>query len=406
MNIENFGKDNETINNINYDANASFESNTRVNTSMMVESLTNIINNAVNDVKQTNSAEASSFSSATNTISINNMTGKNFNLIGVNQNADAKATVDVDAEQKNVSTIVNAMESSIQKQITKESNISNIINEINDDNQKALQASIDAIPPIPNVPKPAANDHISSLFGVGNKTTNNINTTYESSVKKMLNIDDSFKVSDNNNIKNDLFNYITNANYAKCQADANAMNQIALNNMQIAGDVNIRSIQQTSKAETNLKCAFTQTNISNIANKIVNQISTTINNLYKGIQNKSVDPSKYDFLHNLGAAISDKAIGASGINPHGTQLSDTQTQEQSKQAEEQSKQAAEQSKQAAEQSKQAAEQKQLEQQKQVEQQNQSNQLNQLSNTNIIIYIFVGIIVLLLIIMLIFIMTKK
>ena len=389
--IENFRNGDKTINNINYTASASFESNSRVNTSMMVDSLTNIINNSLNDVKQSNGAEALALGFATNTIGINDFTAKNFNFTGIKQDAHAIVNADVTVQQKNVSTIVNEMENSIQKNITKESNISNTINQINDDNQQALQESINAIPPIPNVPKPAASDHISNFFGIGNTTTNNISATYESSVKKMLEIDDSFTVSDNNNIKNDLLNYITTANYATCQTDATARNLTELINIEVEEDANI-SIEQISKAETNLKCAFNQTNISKIANKIVTQISTTINNLYEGIK-KNPTPAKYDFLHHLGAAISDKVISASGTIPSTNQFSEQPNTELSEQPNQQNQQ---------------NQQNQPNQPNQLNQQNQQNQPNQSTQptNNTMIYIFVGIIIIIFVILILIFMMKK
>lgn len=312
--IENFGNGNKIINNIDYSASASFESNDRVNTSMMVESLTSVINNAVNDVKQNNLAEASALSAATNNLSVMGLTAKTFLLSNVTQVAETNVIETVSVEQKNVATIINTMDTSIQQQITKESNISDTINEINKNNQEALQASLDAIPPVPNVPKQDARKHVNSFFGGGNKTTNNIDVDYESSVKKMLDIDDSVKISENSNTKNELFNTITSANYSNCQINALAKNAITLLQIDAQETATITNISQTSKADVNLKCAFSQTNITNIANKMVTQISSTINNLYKGIQSKP-DSTKYDFLHNLGAAISDQVISASGKVP-------------------------------------------------------------------------------------------
>jgi hypothetical protein len=72
----------------------------------------------------------------------------------------------------------------------------------------------------------------------------------------------------------------------------------------------VTNLNQTAQIDTNLNCAFSQKNISNLSNKIVNQISKTINNLYKAIATKP-DPKKYEFLHNLSAAASDRVIGAS-----------------------------------------------------------------------------------------------
>jgi hypothetical protein len=322
--IENFGIGNRTTNNINYSANASFESNDRVNTSMMVESIKSVVNNAVNNIKQNNSAQAAALGSAVNTLSLIGVSAKNVIIRNIKQNAEANVDVKMDAAQSNISTIVNSMDTSIQTQITKESDISTTINQINKSNQDALQASIDAIPPIPNVPKLNAMDQVNKFFGMGNTTTNNIDVNYESNIKKMLDIDDSIKISDSSNTKNELVNIVVNTNYGTCEANAIAQNIVQLYNTSVEDNILIDDVSQSARANINLSCAFNQSNINNISNKIVSHISTTINNLYKSIKDKP-DPKKYDFLHHLGAAISDKIIGASQVPSSNNSLTPTQS---------------------------------------------------------------------------------
>jgi hypothetical protein len=312
--LEKFGMGNKTVNNIKYDASASFESNDRVNTSMMVDALVSIINSAVNDVKQSNSAEAAALASASNVLSLNGITGKNLVIKNVVQNANADVTANIELAQKNVSTIINTMETSIVKNITKQSDVSNVINEINRSNETTLQAALDKIPSVPQVKKPTAGDIVNNFFGSGNTTKNNIKVEFETDIKKMLEIDDSFKISDDSNINNELVNTIGSTNYSNCEAEAAIANALALTNVNV-DNIIIDTISQTGKADLNLNCTFNQSNVSKLANKIVSQISSTVNNLYKGIEGKP-DPSKYELLHHLGASLSDKIIGAGGKVPN------------------------------------------------------------------------------------------
>ena len=388
--VENFGFANKTVNNIDYSASASFETNESVNTSMMVESLKNIINSAVNDVKQNNTAQAAALASAVNSLSFVGVNAKNIILKNITQVAEANVDAQVDAVQTNISSIVNTMETSIQDQITKNSNVSDVIKQINEDNLRALQATIDALPPVPNVPKKSAGDHINNFFGSGNKTTNNINVDYENNVKKMLQIDDSFKVSDNSNLRNELTNTVTSASYAECEAKANLNNAIALFNGN-AENIVVDTLTQEGIADLNLRCAFNQTNISNISNKIVSQISTTINNLYKGIQ-ANPDPKKSEFLHYLGGAISDKIIGASGAIPPNYTVTGSITQPNNQTQGNQQQQ------------QQPSNQQQQQQQQQPSNQQTDNQ--QQTSNNMMIYGVIGIIVFLFLIIIIFILVKK
>jgi hypothetical protein len=392
---------NTTTNNIDYSASASFESNTRVNKSMMVESLTKIMNNAVNDVKQQNTAQAAALASAINTIAIMGGSAKNIIIKNITQNADANIDATIDTAQSNVSSIINTMVNSIEKQIIKEDNISDIINEIENANQENLQIAIDSIPPVPNIPTIPSKEHMKKLSGFGNKTTNNIDVDYENNIKKMLEIEDSFKVSDNNNLTNELVNTVVNTNYTNCQADIIAQNTIAVINQKVEENIIIDNVTQIGKANINLNCAFNQTNISNISNKIVNQISTTINNLYKGIQTNPT-PEKYEFLHFLGAAVADKIVNAgNNTQPNSTQPNTQPNTQQNNNQPNNNQQNNNQPN-----NNQQNNNQQNNNQQNNNQQNNNQQNNNQQNNNMIIYGIIGIIVFLFFIMIMIMINKK
>jgi hypothetical protein len=74
---------------------------------------------------------------------------------------------------------------------------------------------------------------------------------FESNLKKMLNIDDSIQISDNNDINNEIKNTIDSTNFSSCKINANAENIIAANNINVQNDINIAYNRQKSTAELN-----------------------------------------------------------------------------------------------------------------------------------------------------------
>jgi len=305
----------KTIENF-YDNNPSFESNPRVNKPLMLQSLVNIINSALNNVKQNNVASAAALGASMNTLILIGLNATNLTIQNITQNANADVVAEVKSAQENVSNIINSMNNNISQKIINQSNISDAINQINNNNINALQAILNK-KSLGNYNLDAGS-LINAFFSGDPNSTKNLTPDMENNLKNLLGIDNSTQITSNSNTNNEIANAINNANYAGCNATAIANNTLALLNANVSGNITIDTITQNGKANLNLNCAFNQKSISNISNNIVNNISTTIDNLYKGANNK--DPTNYDLLDALGGAISDKIIGASGILPANNSL--------------------------------------------------------------------------------------
>ena len=284
--------------NIDYTTTKSFESNSSINKNMLTSALNNIVNNCKDNVFQTNKAELSALASASNQINVQNTKANLIKLNNINMENGANVNVSSNINEKVVVNISNSFDSSMNEQLN---NNNNLINQINNEE---LTKIINDLPTISGFPKPSAIDLINNMIGIKGKT--NIDIDVNTSVKKMLNIDETFTNNSTNNVNNTITNTILQTNYAECAATAVAKNQIFLYDVRVENNIIIEDANMTARAQANLDCTFNQENISNISNNIITNISNNINNLYTGI--KDTDPKKYEFLYLLSKAINDKII--------------------------------------------------------------------------------------------------
>jgi hypothetical protein len=115
---EHFAFDNTTIND-STKIKKSFETNNKIDRSMLVESVTKLVNNVSSDVVQKNSATAASAVGASNTLWLSNVKCDDVVISGVRQNAQAISQTSMKSSQTNQSKISNDISTSIDKTIEK-----------------------------------------------------------------------------------------------------------------------------------------------------------------------------------------------------------------------------------------------------------------------------------------------
>jgi hypothetical protein len=295
--------------------NKNFENNQRINRSMAVESVTKLVNNIATEVIQKNSAEASSAAAASNVIWLQNVNCDDVVISGISQNATAISQVQVKTQQQNMSKIATEISTSIDKVIEKVG--ATDLAGLEAENTKMLDNFMKAMPGYdPNKAQEMASQcpkAADSLISIGN--TCNVSNEYElnASIKKALDLDESFKIKDEDNVSNDIKNKIEQSNFASCQSTATANNAIiiqditcgAVNAMSKAnsrdkaaaekksltpkqrGKLEISDIEQKAMAQLYMTCIFDQKNVSEIANKIVNKISKKYSQVYDAVKKKA-----------------------------------------------------------------------------------------------------------------------
>lgn len=292
--------------NIDYTKTTSFENNSSINTEMITNALNNIVNDCQNNVMQTNMVELSAIASASNTLNVQYTNAKNIIINDVDMKNGADANIETERSQTVVNNISESIESNITNKINNEINDNNIINK---QNIKELQESVDELPTIQGIQKPNIANIVNNMIGL--KTSKDANV----SIKRMLNIDNTLETNVTNNITNNIQNTVIQTNFASCAGVALATNKIDIYDTTLTNNLIIDNINMKARADVNIKCLFTQENISKISNTIITNISTNINNLYAEVKKEPTqDPKKHKFLHLLSKTIGNKIKIAGTLN--------------------------------------------------------------------------------------------
>ena len=327
----------------------NFENNQKINRSMMVESITKLMNNVSSDVVQKNSSTAASAAGSSNTLWLSGVNCDDVVISGVRQGAEATNQTLVKSSQANMSTISNEISTTIDKTIEKVG--ATDLGALQAENTKQLNDFMNAMPGYdPNKAQKLASqcpDDSGSLISAGNKC--NVSTSYEldATVKQALDLDESFKINDQDDVSNDIKTKLEQANFASCQANASASNQIILQDITCAsmsaatkaqkaaesaekgevlsaskrGRLEISDIEQQAVAKLYMTCIFDQKNVSEISNKIVNKISKKYNQIYDAIEKKGAQKGqawkddKMKLADLFSAAGAEKIIAAAGNLP-------------------------------------------------------------------------------------------
>ena len=308
----------------------NFENNQKINRSMMVESITKLVNNVSSDVMQKNSASATSAAGAANSIALNGIECDTINFNNIKQGAQSTSQTVVKASQSNTSKISNEISTTIDKTIEKVG--ATDLGALQAENTKQLNDFMNAMPGYdPNKAQKLASqcpDDSGSLISAGNKC--DVNSSYEldASVKQSLDLDESFKINDQDDISNEITTKLDQANFASCSASATATNAIALQKVKCK-DMNISNIEQQAIASLYMTCVFDQKNVSEIANKITNKISKKYNQIYDAVAKKGAEKGqawldeKMKLVDTFAAAGVEQIMAAAGDLPAASKTPDS-----------------------------------------------------------------------------------
>lgn len=329
--------------------NKNFENNQRINRSMAVESITKLINNIASDVIQKNTASAASAVSASNTIWLQGINCDEVVITGINQKGTVISDTQIKIQQSNKSKISNEISTNIDKTIEKIG--ATDLNELEATNTKMLNEFMGAMPGYdPNKAQQLASKCSKgedSMISIANECKVSNEYNLNESVKKTLDLDESFKIKDTDDVSNDIKNKVEQANFASCKSSAAANNAIILTDitcdaaaaMAIASKIDktkadeqagkkpkknkleISDVQQEAIAKLYMTCIFDQKNVNEIANKIVNKISKKYNQIYDAVKEKAkkngpeYEKNAIDFLDVWSAAGIEKIAAAAGNLP-------------------------------------------------------------------------------------------
>jgi hypothetical protein len=275
----------------------SFENNQRINHSMTVNSLSKIFNNIATDVIQKNSVAASSAVGASNSIFISGIKCETVKISGNKQKSVATLQMEVQTKQKNTNKISNDITTTINKTIEKVGTVD--LAKLQSDNTNQLNEFMKATPGYdPDKAHKLGSScpsNTGGLFSVGNKCDVNSKYELDASIKQSLDLDESFKITDNDDITNEIKNKVEQSNFAACQSNASAQNQIVIQDIMCAvneasnrkGSFEFEDNEQEAIANLYMKCVFDQESVNEISNKILNNIAKKYNQIYDAVAEKA-----------------------------------------------------------------------------------------------------------------------
>ncbi len=315
----------------------NFENNQKINRSMTVDSLSKIFNNVASDVIQKNSVLAAAAIGASNTIFISGVKCETVRISGNKQLSTAELELQVKTQQANTSKVSTEISTGINKTIEKIGGTD--LAALQAENTKQLNDYMSAMPGYdPNKAQKLASKCPSGGGLISAANSCNVNTSYEldGSVKQALDLDESFKINDNDDISNDIKNKIEQSNFSSCQANATAQNAIIIqdimctvNNAAIdadkaskrGGTFEFEDNEQTAVAKLFMTCIFDQKSVNEISNKIMNTIAKRYNQIYDAVEKKALTkgPEYYkkatDLVDLLAASGTEQIQAAAGNLP-------------------------------------------------------------------------------------------
>ena len=280
-NVEHFipglsvGSSRETVNNLNIKK--TYENNQKINRSMQVEGLTKLFNNVANDVVQKNMASASAAAGAANTINLQGVRCDNIKVRGIDQSNEAVLKLVTEQKQKATSDISTDIVTDISKKITQPPQTD--VAAIETANQKEMNDFMNSSVGYDPSSAPQAGGSLCDI-GSSSKTTNN--TSIDANIKKSLDLDESFKVKDDDDIKNEIKNQISQSNVAQCAANAAAANEINFNDI-MCSNLEISDIKQSNAVNVLVTCMFDQEAVNKITTKIQTKITKQIGQIYDAV---------------------------------------------------------------------------------------------------------------------------
>ena len=314
----------------------------------MIDSINKIVSNVSNNVVQENIASSNISSGASNRMIFKDIGGcRNITFSNIKQTASSTGISSTQSKQTSINTIA----TNITNDIYKDVNFSTETNYDELNSNKELDAFLDKNQ---DIPKPICTKETNfetkknltgistSLKLVGLNSTlgktrykaipktesekcYDVNFDVNEEIKKTFELDNSFKINEEENVENNISNSISQKNISSCIASSSADNYALYEKMYCeGGDFNFNNNEQLAISSVVANCMFDQTNINQISTSIINKIKKKYDSVYDAIYNKAnnspgMSPNEaneyYDkytqLLDLLGAAEAEKYIAAS-----------------------------------------------------------------------------------------------
>ena len=142
--------------------------------------------------------------------------------------------------------------------------------------------------------------------GFGNKT--DVKNEF---LKKTLNLNESFKVNDNDEISNTIKNSVKQDNLTKCTSAAAANNEISLHNIKCGKGIAIKNNEQEAVSQSLLHCTIKQ----EIKNEIVTKVTNTLDKLFQNMYKSAKDDESLKRIASFAQGVGENLRNAANTAP-------------------------------------------------------------------------------------------
>jgi hypothetical protein len=270
------------------------ETNKDIDQSMVVENCTKLLKSIINNVVSRNQSSLLQALAASNTIIFAGATFEgDFTMKGIKQNNEITVDGAIDLVQKIQNDITTEITEEITKNLTKQT-ISAATTATSTDIGQTLGKAMDGIKEIGTSFMDNAGKVLDGALTAtaGNKVSTTTKTNTENILKETFNLDDSFKITSNDEFNSAVSNQLSSENLSSCAQEANAKNNFDFSSVTFKGNVEITDIEQTNIVKSALDCAFNQ----DILNKLSAIFVTNYENIIKNMTDKTTTNNEGDIL--------------------------------------------------------------------------------------------------------------
>ena len=265
----------------------------KIDQSKVIKGLTNMLSSAVTNAVNKNTAELLRSIAASNKISVGSAKGDSFSYKKVKQTNIINQETNANFVQ-NVSTkVINDISAKLQENIDVAAKQASSDTKKLTSDEKTGTSIGDMLNSVANIAGQAI-DATAKLLSISAGNSMNQDTTKDinQQLKDSYSLDQSFKYEKNDDVKSSLQNILSTENLSKCAASTDASNITELGNIDVSGPIDISDLDQSNIVNDVMNCAFNQSIMNDIANKIFNDYNKLITQMVENVDTKLDEQTK------------------------------------------------------------------------------------------------------------------
>lgn len=274
-----------------------------IDQSKVMKGMTAMVSSAVTNAVSKNSADLLRSIAASNKISVGSASGTSFTLTKIKQTNTVEQETNANFVQQVTNKVINDIGSKLAENIDMAAKQASSDTKKLTSDEKSGTSIGGMLDSVAGVAGKAIDGLTKALtLSAGNSVQQDTTKDITQELKDTFNLDQSFKYEKNDEVKNALENILSTENLAKCAADTKAENAIDLNSISVTGPIVISELDQTNVVKDVMNCAFNQTVMNDISNKIMNDYNKMIKQMVENVDTKLDEQTRSNIQGDIYAA--------------------------------------------------------------------------------------------------------